>query len=103
MKIPKHLGSVGKKFWRKMMEEREFTQTHHFELLAQACKCLDRVAEAREELDRVGSYYKDRWGTPHQHPALKGEQSNKILFARLMRELNLDIEQPEEPRPPALY
>ena len=47
---------------------------------------------------------KDRFGKPKTHPALAVEKDNKIIFARLMRELNLDIEPPGNTgRPPGLY
>jgi hypothetical protein len=36
------------------------------------------------------------------HPALLLERDQKILFARLLRELNLDASVPDAPRPPVI-
>jgi len=42
--------------------------------------------------------------SPKTHPALSVEKENKIIFARLLRELCLDIEPPRDTgRPPGLY
>ena len=47
---PKGLKPAGKKFWKKVLSEYEFEETHDFERLAMAAKCLDDVAEVEETL-----------------------------------------------------
>ena len=79
-------------------------EDHHIEQVIQACVCLDRQDEAREEIEKAGSYYTDRWGQPRPHPAHKIEESNKVLFCRIIRDLNLDVEETKKVgRPPNSY
>jgi hypothetical protein len=84
--------------------EKTYTlEAHHKLLLQSACGCLDRIDSARSEVAKAGEYYVDRWGQPREHPGLKVERDQKILFARLMRELCLDGVEPGEVRPPRTY
>lgn len=102
-KPPSHLKKQGKKFYRYAVKTFEL-EDHHIEQVIQAAQCLDRIAEAVAEIESQGSYFKDRFGQPKEHPAHKTERDNKILFNRILRELCLDIEPAGEPgRPPRLY
>ncbi len=100
---PKILGPAGKKFWRSVLKDYDLEDGHHFEILKQACTCLDRISEARDEIEKNGAYFIDRWNQPKESPYMKNERDQKILFARLLRELCLDIETPKAARPPDLY
>jgi hypothetical protein len=100
-KTPSELGQSGRKFFKKIVAEFEL-DSHHIELLTLAGKCLDRIESAREILDTEGIVTHDRFGTPKPHPACAIELQNKTIFARLVRELALDIDIPESPRPPRL-
>jgi hypothetical protein len=61
------------------------------------------VSAAREVLDKDGLTYTDRFGAPRARPEVAIERDSRIAFARLVRELALDVEAPPEPsRPPAL-
>jgi hypothetical protein len=59
------------------------------------------MTEARRKHEQDGAYFLDRWNCPKSHPALADERNAKIVFARLLRELNLS-EEIEDPRPPGL-
>jgi hypothetical protein len=100
-KPPSELGPDGRKFFRKIVLAYEL-DSHHLELLALAGKCLDRIEAAREILDQEGVITRDRFGCPRPHPAGAIELQNKTIFARLIRELALDVDIPETPRPPRL-
>ncbi|MFC1886061.1 P27 family phage terminase small subunit [Thermodesulfobacteriota bacterium] len=102
-KAPKHLKKQGRKFWKSVLSDFVLKDSHHLVIFENACQCLDRIDEAQAEIKVQGAYYTDRFGQPKEHPAHKTERDNKILFARLLRELNLDIEPLKENRPPALY
>ena len=99
MKAPKYLKFDGKKFYRGVLADFEISETHDLKLLAEAASCVDRITEARKEIDKSGSYFIDRWLQPKPHPAHAVENSNKVLLARLLRELNLDIAPPENRAP----
>ena len=101
-KPPKYLKVDGRKFWRGVLRDYEILECHDLKLLAEAASCIDRISEAREEIEKAGPYYIDRFKQPKQHPAHDVERNNKTLLARLLRELCLDIEPPAS-RPPGRY
>ena len=102
-KLPDYLREETKEWAQEILDGFEL-EGHHMKLLILACEALDRISEAREVIAKEGAYYRDRFGKPKTHPALAVEKDNKIIFARLMRELNLDIEPAGSMgRPPGLY
>lgn len=96
---PSHLRRGTKAFWRQVVADFVL-EPHHRQLLTSAAEAWDRVQEARETIAAEGAYYTDRFGQPKPHPALGVERDNRIAFARLMRELDLDAEPAPDPRPP---
>ncbi len=102
-KAPAHLKANTKKWYVSVLEEYEL-EPHHIKILTLAAEAWDRCQEARETIEQVGAYYEDRFGCPKAHPAVAVERDSRIAFARLIRELALDIEPPRAPgRPPGLY
>ena len=100
--LPDYLREDTREWAQEILTEFELGD-HHIKILILACEALDRISEAREVIAKEGAYYKDRFGKPKTHPALAVEKDNKIIFARLMRELCLDIEAPGDTgRPPGL-
>ena len=95
---PKHLAKESKKLWQDTIESFEL-EDFHLRLLQSACECWDRITEARTLLDKEGSFYIDRFKQPREHPAAKTERDNRIIHARLLRELGLDLADPDPPRP----
>ena len=101
--IPEYLQNDTKKWLKTVIKDYDL-EGHHMKILIAAAEAWDRITEAREIVTKEGAYILDRFGQRKAHPALKVEIDNKTLFARLIRELNLDIEPPKAPgRPPALY
>jgi phage terminase small subunit len=103
-RAPKDLKSESKKFWIDTLRVYEL-EAHHLKILEAACRCWDRILEARETVNEEGSYFIDRYEQPKPHPGLDVETKNKNLFMRLIRELCLDLEQPKDKdsRSPRLY
>lgn len=104
-KPPKHLKPATKKWFRQVIEEYDL-EAHHVKILTLAAESWDRCQEAREILDREGLTYLDRFGCPRARPEVAVERDSRIAFARLVRELCLDIDPPppgETDRPPRLY
>lgn len=98
--LPKHLKVGTKKWIKKILADYEL-EDHHIKILITAAECWERITQARNQIKKEGAYYTDRWGCPKSHPALADERNNRIVFARLLRELNLTEEGPDA-RPPGL-
>jgi hypothetical protein len=84
-----------------VLEEWQLEQ-HHEKLLTLAAESWDRVIEAREIIDSEGLVFLDRFGQPKEHPAAGIERDNRIAFARLLRELDLDAGPEPDVRLPRL-
>ncbi len=99
---PPHLRPETVGWWRTVVEEFELEQ-HHLRLLRLACEAWDRGQEAREALAEHGSIYADRFGQPRARPEVAIERDARISFARMLRELALDVDGPtDDDRPPRL-
>jgi len=108
MKTPKPPNSLkprgpGRAFWKEVHKQFEVNDAHHLRLLEEACGCIDVIARAQKEIKTAGSFYKDRFGQPKAHPGFDLIRANRTLFARLVREMQLDTQPPDGARPPRLY
>jgi phage terminase small subunit len=98
---PKHLQRATTKWWRAVVEEYELAG-HHLRLLTLAAEAWDRGEQARQALE-TGLTFSDRFGQPHARPEVNIERDSRIAFARLIRELDLDVDAPSGGvRPPLL-
>jgi phage terminase small subunit len=78
-------------------------EEHHVRLLTLAAEAWDRCAEAREQIRKEGLTVATKAGGPRLHPCVRVETDSRLAFARLIRELDLDVEAPSEfKRPPSL-
>ena len=102
-KPPKTLKKAGRKHWKLILKDYLLEEEHHLKLLELASSCVDQIAEDEKLLQETGPYFVDRFNQPKERPESKRIKDNKVLYCRVMRELNLDIEPPKENRPPALY
>lgn len=100
---PAHLRPVTQAWWRQVVEEYDL-QAHHLRLLQGAGEAWDRCQQAREALAEHGLTFANRDGEPRVRPEVAVERDSRLAFARLIRELDLDVEPPAEPRsrPPGL-
>lgn len=98
-KPPKHLRPSTAKWFRSVVEEFDL-EPHHVRLLALASEAWDRCQSAREVIDKDGMTFDDRFGQPKARPEVGIERDSRIGFARLIRELALDVDAPGENRPP---
>lgn len=100
---PTHLKAATKRWYKQVLEDYEL-EPHHMKILTLAATAWDRAQDARETIEQEGAVVADRFGQPKKHPAVDIETASMTTFARLIRELCLDIEPPKAPgRPPALY
>ncbi|MDD3847492.1 MAG: hypothetical protein PHC90_14180 [Syntrophorhabdaceae bacterium] len=103
VKIPSGLKTPGKKFYKKVLEEYDISESHDLERLFMAAKCLDEIAADEKLLKAEGRFIEDRFHQKREHPASKAVRDNKTLFCRIIRELALDITDPGDSRPPRQY
>jgi P27 family predicted phage terminase small subunit len=103
IQIPSHLRPKTKEWYRKIAESFVL-ESHHEKILLVACECWDQRAEAREQLAKDGLTVIDKHGTKKPHPCVQIERDARTQFLRAVRELNLDVQPPQEEhsRPPAL-
>lgn len=99
---PPHLRSATAEWWRSVC--RDFIlEPHHVRLLTLAAEAWDRCQDAREAVAKDGLTVSTQGGGLKAHPAVGIERDARLAFARLLRELDLDLDAPAElRRPPAL-
>lgn len=100
-KPPKHLSSAAKAWWVHVNDEY-LLEMHHKQLLLHACEAMDRCETARAALAIHGETYIDNHGNPRTRPEIAIERDSRLAFARLLRELDLDVPPAQPTRPPSL-
>jgi phage terminase small subunit len=99
---PPHLRPATRKWFASVTSTYDLEQ-HHLRLLQHAGEAWDRAEQAREALAENGITYVDRFDSPRARPEIAIERDSRIAFARLVRELDLDVEVPVQgARPPGL-
>ena len=99
---PKHLALPTKRWWLSVVTDWEL-EDHHVRLLTLAAEAWDRCAEAREIIAEKGLVFETRLGELRANPAVAVDRDSRLAFARLLRELDLDIAAPSsDVRPPRL-
>lgn len=97
---PRHLRPDTASWWASVATAYRLG-SHQLRILTLAAEAWDRGVEAREAIAQVGSVYVDRFAQPRARPEVAIERDSRIAFARLVRELCLDVDGPGEPgRPP---
>jgi len=102
-KAPKYLQKSTKRWWKSVIS-RWCLEDHHVRLLTLAAGAWDRAEQARELLAVHGLTYDDpKTGRPCSRPEIAVERDSRLAYARLVRELDLDLELPKEAsKPPSL-
>lgn len=99
---PPHLRPETASWWKAVVAEFDL-EPHHLRILRLACEAWDRGQEAREAIAEHGSVFVDRFNQPRARPEVAIERDCRISFARLMRELALDVDGPDDgSRPPPI-
>lgn len=89
MRAPGHLQNGTREWWESV--NRDFNlEPHQIKLLTLAGESWDRCAQARRAVLKHGLTSTNRYGEIRARPEINIERDNRIAFARLLRELNLD-------------
>jgi P27 family predicted phage terminase small subunit len=102
-RAPAHFRPETAAWWRSVVADYDL-EPHHLRLLQLAGEAWERGQQAREIVAREGVTFTDDRGNPRAHPAVSVEKDARIGFARLIRELDMDVEPPASIRsgPPSL-
>jgi len=100
---PSHLSPSARQWWEIVVRDYILAE-HHLRLLQLACEAWDRAQEARAQLEDEGLTVSGAQGI-RPHPCVAIERDARLAVARLVRELDLDVEPPVPDRvgPPALF
>src|SRR6516162_1262431 len=101
---PAHLSASSRAWWTACVEAYVLEE-HHLRLLQLAMEAWDRCQAAREQLAAEGLAVPTRDGGLRAHPCVAIERDARLAVARLLRELDLDVEMPASERigPPAIF
>jgi phage terminase small subunit len=98
-KPPAHLRPATARWWCSVVTDYEL-EPHHVRLLSLAGEAWDRGQQAREVIAKEGLTYLDFRKQPKARPEISIERDSRLSFARLVRELGLDVADPDQARPP---
>jgi len=93
---PKHLSDERKALFRAVAANWELVDHQYVILLA--AECLMNLREAEQTIKDEGLTYIDRFGSPKIHPLVAERRQLRSALARLLPELNLDLDTVAEGR-----
>jgi phage terminase small subunit len=96
---PDTLSQRAATFWREI-NERYVLEPHDLERLRACCEAIDVIDASEAAIRSDGRFVNDRYGTPKAHPAINVARDARQLLLRAIRELNIDVELPQEQRIP---
>ncbi len=89
---PKHLQPKTRRWWMDVVKKHNLN-TAQRHLLTLAGETWERSARARRVLEQDGLIFLDRFGQPRPRPEVEIEKDAKLLFTRLMRELQVGADE----------
>jgi hypothetical protein len=81
-------GVAGAALWRAVVKDYELDSTES-EILALACRALDRAARARAAVERDGEFITGRYGDLKAHPGMLVVRDAESAALRALRSLHL--------------
>ena len=96
-KAPAYLSKESRKWFASVVDSYDL-DPHHIRLLVLACESWDEKEVARAEVAKSGATFVDRYSQPREHPSVGTGRQARVQFARLVRDMGLDIEPPPESR-----
>lgn len=97
LRPPRHLRPATRRWWQSVVDDWQLEE-HHRRLLTLAGEAWDRGQEARALIRLEGLTTPTKAGGSRLHPAIRIETDCRLGFARLIRELDLDLAPPAEAR-----
>ena len=103
-RAPADLRPETRAWWASVVREYPRLKGHHHRMLTAAAHFWERGEEAREVLKANGNTETDRLGSERVRPEAALERASMLAYARMIRELDLDIDPPpgERSGPPGI-
>jgi hypothetical protein len=91
MRSPAGLQTTGKRLWRTVTAEFDLEiEPHKVELLGQACRVADQIAELDEAAAEAPLTVKGSMGQPVISPFISEARAQRALLAQLLARLNFE-------------
>jgi hypothetical protein len=88
-KAPSGLSRGAAAWWKKVIQDFEFTHAGEVELLGQAAQCLTIVEKCDAAVKRDGMTLIGSRGIPVAHPLLREARQQRAAFAALLYRLGI--------------
>jgi hypothetical protein len=77
--------TAARKFFAGVIADYNINDTSGRQLVLEAARCIDRIAEARAIIRKAGPIVIDRFGCPKMHPAVLIERDSRQQLAMCLR------------------
>ena len=94
-RAPQHLWPRTRRWWRLIVREWGLEE-HEQRLLTVAAEAWEREQTARAVLAQEGMTYINRYGGPVARPEVGIARDAAVLFAKVMKDLDLREEEPQK-------
>ena len=99
---PKHLKAATREWFDEIVRSYEL-ESQHLKILAIAAEAWDSYEAARDSIAQNGmTFVNKKHGDIKPRPEVSIMNNSRVAFLRAMRELNLDVQAPDTPRPSPL-
>lgn len=95
LKPPKYLGRRGRRFWRRVTADFDLSDSE-FELLTEACRCMDRLEALDTALRERGPFIPGSAGQEVLNPAAGEARQQQIVLHRLLAALKLQDDEGQD-------
>ena len=91
MRLPAGLTTEGRKLWRSITAEFDLeNEPHKLQILAQACRTVDLIAELDEAAAEAPLTVRGSMGQPVISPFIAEARAQRALLAQLLARLNFE-------------
>jgi len=90
-RYPAHLEQTERKMWKKILSEYQIMDSAGLKILESALSAHQRCRQCREQIDREGMTYLDRFKSVKPHVLLASERDSRAAFLNAIKLLNLQI------------
>ena len=89
--VPAHLHAAGATFFAHMVRDHGIVEAGALAVLTRAAECLDRIAAARQSIDKDGAIIRNQYDIAKAHPGLAVEKDARNAFYAAMRLLGIEM------------